>query len=431
MTLVRNLVVGVLSIVATTSVSLAQAIEQAPATPTTPITYRGPLSFGGTVAVTVDAPNAGQVQVRFEDSPFGLQGTIVGNYTTRYGESTVRQFAADASDPPSEAVVGRLRGAALRFTRNDDRLSGGISGLPNLALPARTARLAGILHATAAQDLPALASIAGIYTFVRHQEAGTPSRAAGNTKLGLDTGQFRIERSGAMWPCNDDGCLAPAAGSGAFVQKLEPADQTRWPGAFAVITDGKPGGRMYVSGKTGDATQDLTLYVANTAREVPGAGIGSIVMRTGESVASTLPYGRWRCQHPAMRPDPQTGSHAYRGTLQTETLDMTGPSVRNRDMNRPVQAWQTVASAPTATGSGGVAARGAANAIKGLSWVRWTPQRHQAFLPLDASTMAYALQSTAPVSSLDQMGICHRQRTVVPRSVKRPGKKTSTPRADQ
>ncbi|RLK44849.1 hypothetical protein [Cupriavidus plantarum] len=418
MTLVRKLALGVLSVATTASAAMAQTGAA------TPTTYRGPLSFGGTVAITVDAPSAGKVQVRFDDSPLGLQGTIVGSYTVRHGEYTVRKFSADTAEPPPEALATRLRGVGLRFTRQDERLSGGISGLPNPAVTARNARLAGVVHASAATTLPALASIAGVYTYVRQQSAPAPSVSQSMTaaepqpaKPGIDSGQFRVDRAGTMWPCQGADCLSP--GNGAPVHKLEPADQTRWPGAFAITTDGKPGGRLYVAGQPGDHI----LYVAHRDDSGGGigGGIGSAVMRTAAQVPSVVPSGRWRCQHPTTRVDAQTGIHAYRGTLQTETLEMSGPSVRNRNLQRPV-VWRLD---PSRGAMGRESARnperqsvpeGTAPEAQGLYWVSWTPQRHQAFLPLDANTMTYLLQSTVPASPLDQMGVCHRQQVAATRA---------------
>lgn len=409
MTLASKLAAGMLSAVATAGTALAQGAAE-----TKPVTYRGPLSFGGTAVVTVDAPSAGKVHVRFEDAPSGLRGAIVGSYTVRHGEYTARQFVADNDAPPPETMTARLRGVTFRFTRDADKLSGGLSGLPNADAPgtatSRSTRLAGVLHASAATELPAVASIAGVYYYVRHREGAAPVRTSPG---GLDAGQLRIERSGAIWECQGKDCLAAAAGAGQPARKLEPADQTRWPGVFTVIADGRPAGRLHVSGKPGD----LALYMGDVGRP-DGATLpatddasGIVVMRSAEHVPAALPDGRWRCQHPNMRLDPQTGGQVHRGTLHTETLDMTGPSVRNRHLNRPVRTLPD-----SAQGLPGGAAPAEAN---GLQWVRWTPQRDQVFLPLAADTMAYQLRSTAPASFADQMGVCHRQRAGASRATKR------------
>src|SRR5262249_29437831 len=100
-------------------------------------TYSGIAAFGGTVSVTVDAPSAGKLTLRFDESPFGLAGSAVSSYTLTKGQYTARHFESDSSNPVSDAMKLRLSRVQLTFRASGESLSGDIARLWNQG--ARTA----------------------------------------------------------------------------------------------------------------------------------------------------------------------------------------------------------------------------------------------------------------------------------------------------
>lgn len=380
---------------------------------TAPTTYRGLLSFGGTVTIAIDAPGAGKVQLRFDEaSPHGLHGAIVGSYMLRHGEYVVRQFKSDPAAPPPDKLLQRLRRVSLTFTRTPETLGGSITGLPNLSAY-RTAHLAGAIHATSAQALPDLASLAGVYTFLRHR--GTYSEPSGILRARaqtVDTGQIRIDPAGIMRTCSGRAYAEDCNAATGVEGRLVPADQTRWPGALQVMIGDKPAGRLFVAGQPGNRT----LYFAEFEKEGSSLRIGTTVMRTAQPVAPEALTGRWRCQHPKLRFEPASRDYLPSGSLRTETLAVTATDIDNKNTGHMAPLWRNTATSPLI---GGKTAD-----VNGLGWVRWhepfAPEgwpstREQAFLPLDANTLAFLLQPLE-TSPLILGGICHRQPVAEPKA---------------
>lgn len=284
------------------------------------VVYRGTLSFGGSIVITLDRPAAGKVTIRFEDSPFGLTGAIVGSLSAPPGRSvqSVKGLAADGSNPPPDALIAALPDIELRFGVDNGALRGDIEGVPNIALAqageaggaSRTrhpgsARLAGLIHAVNTRSAPALASLVGTYNYMveaARYPSGSPAPLPG-TQL-VQVGQLRIDDDGMLTTCPNQehavGCKPVRAGDATMGAQLRPADQTRHPGQFEVVDEGVVIGRLFVQDDGGKWNLRMLQQQLVASGQVR---IGTWVM---QAVTSPMRGGQldgdWACREAGIDP---------------------------------------------------------------------------------------------------------------------------------
>lgn len=301
-----------------TSSTPATAPTPKPEDVNAPLAFRGTLSFGGTFVMVINQPEAGKATIRFEDSPFGLKGAIVGDVRKVSGRGglAVTALVSDGSDPPPEAVIEALPRIGVRFGIGNGALRGEIEGLPNVALaqggePPGTVKtrhpgsaiLAGTIHAVATESAPPLASIAGTYTYMS-ETARYPARyfAPLPGSQSAQVGQLRIESDGKFRACPNqvyaEACEPVRSGDAVMTAEVRLADQTRHPGQFEVWSADVLVGRLF-------AQEDMGKWNLRMAQQ-GGVGndtvqIGSWIMQaTTQPLAADALDGKWRCIQPAL-----------------------------------------------------------------------------------------------------------------------------------
>ncbi|WP_454756939.1 hypothetical protein [Cupriavidus campinensis] len=302
----------------------------APAEPPAPVPvkYSGTLSFGDTIALTVDAPSRGKLTLSFIDSAFGLRGTVIGNYTNTEGNFTVSGLVADSADPPPANLTAKLAGIGLSFHQGADGLVGEISGLPNL-LGTSTGLLAGDIAASAVTiDPPALSSLAGTYNVLMNfaiydQATGKPLAGPASTPAGM-----RFDTDGNVQLCNSADlvtCATPQLG------KLTLADQTRFPGAFDLVMNGGGyfRGRLFVNPNGG------MRFDMNYA-EAGAVATGTWTIQPARALVAGELDGTWACSYANRVVDGATA--VLDGTMARETLTVAGGklTVASRALTLPL-----------------------------------------------------------------------------------------------
>lgn len=285
----------------------------APAAPS-PIKYSGTLSFGDTIALTIDAPASGKLKLSFVDSAFGLRGTLIGVYA-RTGENfSVSGFEADSADPPPSALIAKLAGLGLSFRLGMDGLVGEISGVPSL-LGTSTSMLAGDLSASAVTtDMPPLSSLAGTYNVLMN--FGIYDQGTGKPQLGpvSTPASMRFDAEGNVQLCTSVDiatCATPQLG------RLTLADQTRFPGAYDLVMNGGGyfRGRLFVNPNAG-----MRFDMNYAESGVVATGTWTI-QRARVLLADEL-NGTWACSYANRVFDGATA--VLDGTLARETLTIAG-----------------------------------------------------------------------------------------------------------
>ncbi|WP_354681241.1 hypothetical protein [Cupriavidus plantarum] len=288
--------------------------------------YLGMMSIGGTIGVTLDAPDPGRITLAFQDSPFGLHGSLVGNYVPDEDRYVVTSLAANAADPPPAHLLSRLGELQMSFYLEDERLDGDIAHLPSSPLPGAPP-LAGLIHATSRRTLPALASIAGEYAFMvtgaLHVE-GSPFPVHGSNSA--TAGYARITPDGTLHVClNQDGeagCTGAASDASAPVARLEVADQTRYPGVFEVRAEGELAGRMFAS-HAGDA---WTLAIDQQQSLGDKLELAAWVLHSKTPLKEDVLSGNWSCRQPAVN-FPLLTTTALAGGMDSHTLWIDGDTI--------------------------------------------------------------------------------------------------------
>ncbi|SFC89741.1 hypothetical protein SAMN05216321_10836 [Cupriavidus sp. OV038] len=365
-----------------------------PETPATPqaVTYLGVISFGDTLAVTLDAPAAGQVRIRFSDSAFGLAGAVIGHYVKNGNVYTVSALEADSAEPPPAFVTALLGSVTASFTVSGTTLTGEISGLPKQL---GNGKLSGQVTASSVSTPVTAADLAGTYTFLRGQS--TYYASSGNLQIQYGMGgQMRVGADGTVRLCQagtySDTCSMGLAGTLAL------ADQTRYPGAYTLTLGGKVWGQVFPL-KTNGVT---ALYLDHLQLDSAGNRMtGTGVFRPAQTLTASQVAGQWVCRQPGVSYAAVTGlgiSAALDGSMQEETLTISGTG------------------SVTSAGTGQVAslALNRANnllgvsspaAIPGTMYADWTVPavppntvtglRTQVFMPLDENSMAYYAEVTS------------------------------------
>lgn len=371
-------------------------------------TYRGTLSFGGTIAITLDEPTAGMATIRFDDSPFGISGSIVGKVTTRLldGRRVVSGLKADGANPPPDALVDAIQDVSLAFTAADGLLVGDIEGLPNVAMkaavpPRRTGghpgnpSLAGTIHATGTVALPAVASIAGTYSYVAESSQYKPGAVI--PELGTqsaEAGQLRIDADGNIVTCPgqpfQSQCKSLRAGEPVQVLRLRTADQTRYPGMFDVMAGDVPFGKLFLQERNGERLLFMTQRFDLPSHRT----LGTWVVRSTAPLAPGKLNGNWSCRQPRatldmLNPPALTGAVGAHGlTVKDETID--------------ADIGQGVDFGKLALNAGFGADEGSPARIGGLARAGWseTPapagegdMREQVIVPLDDQRFVYLAET--------------------------------------
>ena len=240
--------------------------------------YVGAVSFGDTVSVELDKPAAGQLTLRFLDSRFGLAGTLTGQYTVDGNTYRVSKLAASGSDVPA-ALAAAAASISFSFTIDDGLLSGALGQVPNVAA-GNGALLQG--YVSAANKGAQLADIAGTYSYLR--QAGDTATA----------GQLNIQADGAVRVCAGQGYSAACTG-GQTGQLSADADQSRYPGAYALTLAGSKVGRLFVGKQQGN----VALFVDETGASA-SAATGNWVVRSATPLATNAVDGDWLCAEPEL-----------------------------------------------------------------------------------------------------------------------------------
>lgn len=401
------------------------ATPVAPVTPTA-VTYTGVISFGDTIAVTLDAPAAGQVKIRFADSTFGLGGTLIGTYSMSAGQFgyvpaaaaaagagagvyTVSGLMPDRADPPPITIPpAALVPIQATFAVSGATLTGEISGLPNL-LGTGGGNLAGHINASSTPVLAPRSSLAGTYAFMI--TLATYSADTGHLMFDAQYaggGQMRLRPDGTMRMClggkYSDTC--PSAWQGFLV----PADQTRFPGAYEFNVGGEVYGRVFAAQVGGVQT----LYLDRNVTNISGNKMtGTLVFRPLQTLANQQMDGSWACSQPGVTTVTEAGTGntipVLDGTLRTAKLTIAGADIRN-------ETTGDVSS--LALNYGELLSSGSAlmTQLDGMMAADWpvaptvgNPSpgtRPQVFLPIDAKTMAY--YTLVPNAQYYAQGMCRK-----------------------
>lgn len=355
----------------------------------TPVSYLGATSFGGTIAIHTHTPAPGKVTVRFVDSPFGLAGSVVGNVSVTNGRHTITGLVPDGATPPPPHVSAALRAVRLGFRVSGTLLSGEIANLPR-SEHGGTGTLAGVIHATSVDVLPPLASIAGVYAFIAtNVDLRTSDHGEVPRSVASFSGQVRLDADGRLRVCAAqnyrDGCVDPRSGKPAPGAHLHPADQTRYPGVYALRADGEYAGRLFVA-RDGER---LTLLIDQRQGYGPEETIGAWILHSARSVAAADLDGDWQCRQPPADFD-ALASVARDGGMATHPLWID-------DQAATTGSTPAIFGQLERDGSAGVGDEERPVRIEGLAHIRWLyPEavpdgdiREQVLLPLDAQRLAY------------------------------------------
>jgi len=364
-----------------------------PETPTTPqaVTYLGVISFGDTIAVTLDAPAAGQVRIRFSDSAFGLAGAVIGNYARSGDVYTVSGLKADDAEPPPAFVTALLSSVTATFTVSGTTLTGEIAGLPKQL---GNGKLTGQVTASSVTAPVSATDLAATYTFVRAQS--TYYTSSGNLQVQYGYGgQMRVGADGAVRMCQTS-AYSDACGMG-LTGTLVLADQTSYPGAYTLTLGGKVWGRVFARRENGVTT----LYFDHNQMDTGGNRIaGSGVFRQAQTLTMNQVAGQWVCRQPGVSYDAPTGIGlrvALDGSVQEETLTID-------DAGLIVSARTNLSAAVTLNAANNLIGMMLPAAVPGVLSVNWISQeaasglRTQVFMPIDAQTMAYYAEVNAKAS---------------------------------
>ncbi len=350
----------------------------------TAVTYMGVISFGDTIAVTLDAPASGKLKIRFADSTFGLAGTLVGDYAKAGAIYTVSNLVEDGADPPPAFVSAVLGSITATFSVSGTTLTGEIAGLPRQL---GGGKLSGHVTASIASTAPAVASLAGMYSFMRTQSTYVTSSGNLQAQYGM-VGQTLVDANGSVRMCQfstySDTC------GGMLTGTLSLADQTRYPGAYDLTMAGKRWGRVFPL--LADGVQ--TLYFDHNQRDGVGNQItGAGVFRPVQTLTAGQVAGTWTCSQPGVASAQVSGIGmpiALDGTIQTETLTISADGmILGSKSGLPALLASNVAgnllgSAPMPTAMPGAMS---------TNWLVEPPLpagvRAQVFMPVGANTMAY------------------------------------------
>lgn len=240
--------------------------------------YVGSVSFGDTVSVQLDQPAAGQLTLRFLDSRFGLAGALVGQYTLDGTTYRVSNLTATGTDVPA-ALASAAASITFSFTLDDGLLSGALGQVPNVKA-GNGSLLQGYI--SAANKGAQLKDIAGTYSYLRQ------------TSDSATAGQLAIQADGSVRVCAGQGYTASCAG-GQTGQLSADADQSRYPGAFALTIAGTKVGRVFVGKQQGSTA----LFVDETGASA-SAATGNWVIRAATTLPATAVDGDWVCAEPEL-----------------------------------------------------------------------------------------------------------------------------------
>lgn len=394
--------------------------------------YSGVAAFGGTISVIVDAPAAGKLTLRFDESPYGLAGNAISTYKLAGGLYTARQFESDPLHPVPESMKRRLARLQLTFRTAGDTLTGDIARLQNPGT--RTpAQLAGPIHASSRRTLPPLSALAGTYSFLRH--GGTYTSYTGRLRNGTQVaqaGQMLLDAAGNLRACPGqtyrDGC------AGMIGARLRPADQTRWPGAFDVLPVAGDAadadaqqleqtlGKLFVAAR---ADGGWTLFRGDSIPNVSSVRVDTWIMRPSQELAGAAINGPWRCRHASVPPTEAGVGRLWNGRLSSDVITVVDGRIKSRASGYETSLIRNHAGDPFIGGARPVAAGQAPDRdpdgrvggpVDGIAWAQWkilfVPRgwpatRDHAILPMDDHSLAYLLQPDE-VSPFIAFGMCQR-----------------------
>ncbi|REF01638.1 hypothetical protein C7418_0422 [Cupriavidus plantarum] len=385
------------------------------------VVYRGTLSFGGTVVVALNQPEAGMATIRFDDSDFGLQGAIVGSVRVApgRGEQLVTAIAAAGGDPPPDEVIAALPRIKVRIGIRDGILRGDIEGLPNVALMRGgeprgimktrhpgSPQLAGLIHAVRSDTAPPLASLAGTYTYMM-EGAKYPDKfhAPLIGSQVAQVGQLRIDSDGMFRACPNqiyaDACESAGGNDTVTAAALRLADQTRYPGQFELWDEGMAIGRIFAQEIDGKWHLRMWQHQPVAADTVKRA---TWVMQSGaNALRPGYMDGAWECREPGLDAEARTlNPPPLDGAILPMKMVAKGTVLANDEM--------VPAEIADLTFDAGFIADGASRpaSLPGVVHVSWmqapTPvgvadPRQQVILPIDEQTFVYLREPDAAEDS--------------------------------
>ena len=357
------------------------------------VTYMGVISFGDTIAITLDAPAAGKLKIRFADSAFGLGGTLIGDYTKNGGVYTVANLAADGADPPPAFVSALLGSITAPFTVSGTTVTGEIAGLPKQL---GGGKLSGHISASSVSTGATPASLAGTYSLITTQSTyyATSGNLQGQNGIGS---QMRVNADGLVRMCQatySDTCVNGLPGSLAL------ADQTRYPGAYELTLGGQLQGRVFALQASGGVQ---TLYLdMNFPNNMGDRITGTAIFRPTQALTAAQVAGRWTCSQPAvsyLRPAGIGLPVLLDGAMQSSVFTI---SADGEITDMAAHAATTLHTNSARNSVGGFAQMVAIDGIMSTEWtvpVGTVGTRSQVFLPLDTTTMAYFADVQVPIEN--------------------------------
>ena len=379
----------------TTTTTAAGATATAPATPVAatpgvalaPLAggslYSGTLSFGDTVSLAVDR-TALVVTLRFVDSRFGLAGAVTSPYTVQAdGSWLADSFTAVASSGvPASLTSTRLAAVRLRLHDENGLITGSLEKLPNLKR-ADGSLLQGQVVATNL-GAASLASIAGVYSFVR-QSTGYKADGSVAAATSVGFGQLRLSADGTVRSC-DGAAYSDSCAGGTTGTVAAETDQASYPGALVLTLAGTRVGRVVVAARSGTPTLSVDAYSA--AADGSTTTGNWLAQGATTAAAGTALDGEWLCAQPEI----DTASGQPSGRTQRNYVSVAGG----------VLATDTVDTDINLSANGG--------GLNGLFTGAWADSKAaaRAFLPVSAGT-AYFVGSTASnAGAASVSGVCHR-----------------------
>lgn len=347
--------------------------------------YLGTLSFGDTVALSLDSTTK-QITLRFVDSRFGLAGAITSVYSVdANGQFVAQTFQAVAGSNLPGALVSRLSDVTLRFSAETGLVTGNVDGLPNLldTSATSTASLQGVLTASN-QGAAQISALAGTYNYLRNEAVYSASGKPGAPSA--SAGQLRIANDGVVRVCPGQGASDTCTNGITGRVTVDP-DQSTYPGALVLELGGQRIGRAVVGKRSDGAAISVDVYSAAAGGSFT-SGNWTLHSAAMAPVAATALDGEWLCTHPEQASTGRSMRHYVsigNGLLQTDTIDID---------------LKLRANAASGTGV-------AANGLFGGQWAGGNGAA-RTLLPVSANSFYYAGSSGPADTDTSALGACQR-----------------------
>lgn len=263
--------------------------------------YIGTVGFGDTLRIDLDKPASGQLTLTFVNSQFGLAGSVTGAYQSSHQQLSVSELtaAAGATLTASQASALSLSLTLTKDANGNGLLTGSLGNVPNLLGGG------GLLQGQLAMSnngVASLAQLAGTYSLVAlsgdYSSQGVPVGSQAP-----EAGQVRINADGSARFCFGkayaDTCTDIDSSTGATLTDTATfspdPDQTNFPGAFDMATNGQTVGRAFVTRQGGSTTLLIDRF-GRSPEDTPRTG--SMVLTSTRTLNSGDYDGNWVCTEP-------------------------------------------------------------------------------------------------------------------------------------